>query len=72
MSDIFGRRLRAYRKLKHLTQAELADLVGVSVAIIGGIERGTRIPTQPLVERLSRILQVHANELWGTGELRQE
>ncbi|GMA50502.1 hypothetical protein GCM10025857_18590 [Alicyclobacillus contaminans] len=65
MSDVFSRRLRAYRKLKHWTQAELADHVGVSVAIIGGLERGTRSPSAQLLAELTRVLQVSEAELLG-------
>lgn len=65
MSDVFGRRLRAYRKLKHWTQGELADRVGVSVAIIGSLERGTRAPTTDLVSKLTLLLQVTEAELFG-------
>ncbi|WP_081841323.1 helix-turn-helix domain-containing protein [Alicyclobacillus macrosporangiidus] len=65
MSDVFARRLRAYRKLKHWTQAELAAAAGVSVAIIGGLERGTRAPTPALVQRLTEILHVTEAELLG-------
>lgn len=63
MSDVFGRRLRAYRKLKHLTQSELADKVGVSVAIIGSLERCTREPSPEIVERITKILDVTARDL---------
>ncbi len=63
--DVFGRRLRAYRKLKHWTQIELAEKVGVSVAIIGGLERGTRYPNKALVDRLCEVLQVSPSELLG-------
>lgn len=65
MSDVFGRRLRAYRKLKHWTQGELADRVGVSVAIIGSLERGTRTPTTDIMSKLTRLLQVTESELFG-------
>ncbi|OFW81978.1 MAG: transcriptional regulator [Alicyclobacillus sp. RIFOXYA1_FULL_53_8] len=63
MSDAFGRRLRAYRKLKHWTQSELADQIGVSIAIIGSLERGTRMPTQEQLQRITRVLQVTEQEL---------
>ncbi|MCL6517392.1 helix-turn-helix transcriptional regulator [Alicyclobacillus sp.] len=72
MSDVFARRLRAYRKLKHWTQAELASAVGVSVAIIGGLERGTRKPTPDLVARLTEVLQVTEAELTGVTRLEAE
>lgn len=65
MSDVFGRKLRAYRKLKHWTQSELADQVGVSIAIIGSLERGTRRPTADLVRKFQEVLQVSEQELYG-------
>lgn len=63
MSDVFGRRLRAYRKLKHWTQADLAHRVGVSVAIIGGLERGTRTPTKQLLSSFVSVLGASEEEL---------
>lgn len=63
MSDVFGRKLRAYRKLKHWTQSELADEVGVSIAIIGSLERGTRVPTSDLLAKLQSVLNVTEEEL---------
>lgn len=65
MSDVFGRKMRAYRKLKHLTQIQLAEQLGVSVAIIGSLERGTRTPTPQMVAQLTRVLQVTEEELFG-------
>lgn len=65
MSDAFGRRLRAYRKLKRWTQMELANQMGVSVAIIGGLERGTRTPTRKTLARLEDVLDVTRSELFG-------
>lgn len=65
MSDAFGRRLRAYRKLKNWTQIELAEELGLSVAVVGGLERGTRNPTKEIVVRLQRVLQVSEEELFG-------
>ncbi|MBX5437026.1 MAG: helix-turn-helix transcriptional regulator [Alicyclobacillaceae bacterium] len=67
MSDDFGRRLRAYRKLKHWTQAELARELGVSVAVVGSMERGTRLPSPEMVRRLTELLSVTEAELLGTG-----
>lgn len=63
MSEIFGRKLRAYRKLKHWTQTELATQVGVSIAIIGSLERGTRTPSPDLLARIQSVLSVTNSEL---------
>jgi transcriptional regulator with XRE-family HTH domain len=65
MSDIFGRKLRAFRKLKNFTQIELAEQLDVSVAIVGSLERGTRMPTPQLVRAIASILHVTEDELFG-------
>ncbi|MDB5083469.1 MAG: transcriptional regulator [Bacilli bacterium] len=56
MQEDFGRKMRAYRKLKHLTQKELADRLSISVSIIGGIERGNRTPTAELAQRIYEVI----------------
>ena len=42
----WGRRIKAYRKLKGYTQVEFSDALGVSLSIVGEIERGKRKPTK--------------------------
>lgn len=63
LPDTFTRRLRAYRKLKNLTQYELASALGVSVAIIGALERGTRDPSEVQIQQITKVLQVSRREL---------
>ncbi|EJY56898.1 transcriptional regulator, XRE family [Alicyclobacillus hesperidum URH17-3-68] len=48
-----------------MTQVELAQKLGVSVAIVGSLERGTRVPTPQLIGEISRILQISEDELFG-------
>lgn len=72
MWDVFGRRLRAYRKLKNWTQAELAEELGVSVAIVGGMERGTRNATPAMLTQLEQLLQVSRDELLGEDAMAYE
>ncbi|QQE79431.1 helix-turn-helix transcriptional regulator [Alicyclobacillus sp. SO9] len=69
MLDVFARRLRAYRKLKHWTQVELGKQVGVSVAVIGALERGTREPNEELLRSLCTVLTASEEEL---GIVRQQ
>ena len=61
--DIIGRRIRAYRKLKGYTQKGLADDLGVSVAVIGSIERGTRTPKKQLLKDIADTLNIDVEEL---------
>ncbi len=63
LPDTFTKRLRAYRKLKNMTQYELASALGVSVAIIGSLERGTRDPSEIQIQQLTAVLQVSRLEL---------
>lgn len=56
-------RIRAFRKLKSLTQLELAERLGVSIAILGAVERGARTPDDPLLQRIAETLGVERDEL---------
>jgi transcriptional regulator with XRE-family HTH domain len=58
-----ARRIRAFRKLKRLTQTELAESVGVSIAIIGAVERGVRKVEALLLSRIAEALGVEQKEL---------
>ena len=64
--NLIARRVRAFRKLKGHTQAELADLLGVSMAVLGSIERGTRKPDIRILQRISSILHIELEELHTT------
>ncbi|MGN9802360.1 helix-turn-helix domain-containing protein [Micromonospora sp. L32] len=44
--------LRRERGARSLTQQELADLAGVSQGAVARVERGERVPSVPLIERL--------------------
>ncbi|WNR44801.1 helix-turn-helix domain-containing protein [Paenibacillus roseipurpureus] len=58
-----AQRIRAFRKLKGYTQSELADLLGVSIAILGAIERGTRKPDTKMIQQISQVLNIEPEEL---------
>lgn len=59
----WGRRIKAYRKLKGYTQVEFSDALGVSLSIVGEIERGKRKPTKEFLERTVETLGVSLLEL---------
>jgi transcriptional regulator with XRE-family HTH domain len=58
-------RIRAFRKLKGFTQNELADKLGVSVAVLGAVERGTRKPEPRLLRLIADTLGIAREELDG-------
>ncbi|MFN7252998.1 MAG: helix-turn-helix domain-containing protein [Anaerobacillus sp.] len=61
--SIWGRRIRAFRKLKGYTQEQLATELGVSVSVLGEIERGNRIPSEDLINQISLVLKVAKEDL---------
>ncbi|MBW4084918.1 helix-turn-helix transcriptional regulator [Paenibacillus sp. S150] len=58
-----GRRVRAFRKLKGYTQQELADSVGISLAVLGAVERGNRRLEDQILNKIADVLGVSADEL---------
>jgi transcriptional regulator with XRE-family HTH domain len=49
--------------LKGYTQQELADQMGVSVAVLGAIERGTRRADSKILEKIAETLGIGMEEL---------
>lgn len=64
-NDQLAQRIRAFRKLKGMTQQQLADRLGVSVAVLGSLERGTRKQEPKLLERIAETLGIDYKELLG-------
>ncbi|MDQ0974183.1 transcriptional regulator with XRE-family HTH domain [Neobacillus niacini] len=62
-AEKWGRRIRAYRKLKGFTQESFSKELGVSVSIIGEIERGNRMPTGELLKKIGQTLNITIEEL---------
>ncbi|WP_019415317.1 helix-turn-helix domain-containing protein [Paenisporosarcina sp. TG20] len=64
-SNRWGRRIRAFRKLKAMKQLDLSKEIGMSTSILGQIERGTRVPTQEQLETIASVLHIKVEELMG-------
>ncbi|MFC3882095.1 helix-turn-helix domain-containing protein [Bacillus songklensis] len=62
-AEKWGRRIRAFRKLKGYTQESFAKDLGVSVSVLGEIERGNRLPSDQFVEDIANALNVSVQEL---------
>jgi len=63
VKDQLALRIRAFRKLKGYTQDEMSELLGVSIAILGSIERGTRKPDKNILKRICEVLDIDHEEL---------
>ncbi|WP_100332757.1 helix-turn-helix domain-containing protein [Bacillus xiapuensis] len=62
-TDQWGRRIRAFRKLKGYTQERLAQKLGLSISVLGDIERGYRPLSKELMQQIADELQIQADEL---------
>jgi transcriptional regulator with XRE-family HTH domain len=63
-----GNQIRAFRKAKSLTQAQLAELSGVDNMTISRLENGVRAPTVEHLLKLAAVLEVNASRLLGEHE----
>ncbi|WP_026688664.1 helix-turn-helix domain-containing protein [Alteribacter aurantiacus] len=60
---IWGRRIRAFRKLKGYTQESFAKELDISVSVLGEIERGNRKPSDELIASVANTLGITIEEL---------
>lgn len=59
-----GKRVAELRKAAELTQAQLAEKVGVAVETISRLERGSAIPSLARLEGIARALRVELPDLF--------
>ena len=61
---LFGRQIRRRRRAQDLTQAQLAERVGVSVEYLGRVERGVSAPSFRLMVALAGVFGVGVRALF--------
>ncbi|MEW5784414.1 MAG: helix-turn-helix transcriptional regulator [Bacillota bacterium] len=64
MTIELGRRIKALRRLKLVTQQELASKVNISVTMLSNIETGQKNPPPQLLENIAAFLKVPGEELF--------
>ena len=69
----FGEQLKALRTAENMSQAELANALGVTSAYISALENGKKQPPpHALVIGLASILQVDESLLWESAKTERE
>jgi len=66
MSDLgkrLGRRIYEFRKQGKLTQAALAEKAKISNEFMSAVERGAKLPSLPVLERIASGLRVEIKDL---------
>jgi len=70
LARCIGSTARAARLDARLTQADVAERVGLAVESYGRIERGTMLPSVGTLQRMSVALAVSSDKLLGLSEAR--
>ena len=63
LTQILADNIRAYRKAKHISQEELADMCDLHRTYVGSVERGERNVTLSTLETFAVALGVSVPEL---------
>ncbi len=63
--EILRKRITETRGSHGMNQAELAEKAGVTPAAISQIEKGTRVPTIPVLNRIANVFGVSLDYLTG-------
>ncbi len=69
LKEIFGANLRHYRRARSMKQHEFADAVGLSLNMVGKIERGVTAPSFESIEKIAAVLEVPEAVLFSAGTL---
>ncbi len=66
LKQIFGTNLHSYRKLRDLSQEQLAEKLNISVKHLSTMETGKVFASAELIEKLSTVLNVSISALFYT------
>ena len=64
IQELFIVNLKAYRKLRKISQTQLAELCDSSTGYIGEIESGKRFPSVKMIERIAGALGIESWHLF--------
>jgi len=64
VQDLFITNLKTYRKLRGISQMQLAELCSSSTGYIGEIESGKRFPSVNMIERIAIALEMESWNLF--------
>ena len=70
-SNIIGQRIRHYRKLNKVTQAGLAQKLGVGSLYISNIEQGNRNPSLEMLVQICDWFGVELSDILPLGDMKE-
>ena len=70
LSKLLGKRIKELRKLRNLTQAQLAESIGMETTNLCKLENGGQLPKEENIEKIASILDVEYRELFDFGHIK--
>lgn len=64
IQELFIINLKSYRKLRKISQTQLADICDSSTGYIGEIETGKRFPSISMIEKIAEALEIESWHLF--------
>ncbi len=64
LKELFGARIAELRKKRHLSQQQLADLVGFKLIDISQIERGVKFASERTIKKLCTVFDYESKDLF--------
>ena len=71
-SNKIGKTIKFYRELKHLSQAKLAEHIGVSQRNVSYYESGDHIPPADVLKKIASLFNLTVDELLGLKKMNSQ
>ena len=62
LSKLLGQRIKELRKRNNMTQAALAEIIGMETTNLCKLENGGQIPKEENIEKIARTLKVNIKD----------
>lgn len=69
IKKIVGQKIQKFRKIKKITQEQLAEMIGIETVSLSKIETGRSYPTSENLAKISEILDVEPYEFFLTSKM---
>lgn len=70
LSKLLGQRIKDLRKRNKMTQATLAEIIGMETTNLCKLENGGQIPKEENIEKIAKALDVNIKDLFDFGYMK--
>lgn len=72
LSKLLGQRIKELRKRNGMTQAGLAEMIGMETTNLCKLENGGQIPKEENIEKIAKALKVNVKDLFEFGHMKSK